>query len=122
MRPYWKGYLKLALVSCPIALHAACQSHSLRRRPYGHPHDRERSGTNNEGTAIWNAGLVRESAEVSNPHAPHDLAWHFGCIWSICPLFCIERRSVRSMLARPSESGRGEDFRAPHPVGWLGTP
>jgi len=20
MRPYWKGYLKLALVSCPIAL------------------------------------------------------------------------------------------------------
>src|SRR5712692_2744503 len=23
MRPYWKGYLKLALVSCPIALHAA---------------------------------------------------------------------------------------------------
>src|SRR4249919_893117 len=26
MRPYWKGYLKLALVSCPIALHAACAS------------------------------------------------------------------------------------------------
>src|SRR5436309_12472420 len=26
MRPYWKGYLKLALVSCPIALHAACTS------------------------------------------------------------------------------------------------
>jgi non-homologous end joining protein Ku len=24
MRPYWKGYLKLALVSCSIALHAAC--------------------------------------------------------------------------------------------------
>jgi len=24
MRPYWKGYLKLALVSCPITLHAAC--------------------------------------------------------------------------------------------------
>src|SRR5437899_9414587 len=24
MRPYWKGYL--ALVSCPIALHAACSS------------------------------------------------------------------------------------------------
>jgi non-homologous end joining protein Ku len=24
MRPYWKGYLKLALVSCPIALHTAC--------------------------------------------------------------------------------------------------
>jgi Ku70/Ku80-like protein len=24
MRPHWKGYLKLALVSCPIALHAAC--------------------------------------------------------------------------------------------------
>jgi DNA end-binding protein Ku len=24
--PYWKGYLKLALVSCPIALHAACSS------------------------------------------------------------------------------------------------
>jgi DNA end-binding protein Ku len=24
MRPYWKGYLKLALVSCPIELHAAC--------------------------------------------------------------------------------------------------
>ena len=23
MRPYWKGYLKLALISCPIALHAA---------------------------------------------------------------------------------------------------
>ena len=26
MRPYWKGYLKLALVSCPIALHGACSS------------------------------------------------------------------------------------------------
>jgi hypothetical protein len=26
MRPYWKGYLKLALVACPIALHAACSS------------------------------------------------------------------------------------------------
>ena len=26
MRPYWKGYLKLALVSCPIAVHAACSS------------------------------------------------------------------------------------------------
>jgi DNA end-binding protein Ku len=24
MRPYWQGYLKLALVSCPIALHTAC--------------------------------------------------------------------------------------------------
>jgi DNA end-binding protein Ku len=24
MRPYWMGYLKLALVSFPIALHAAC--------------------------------------------------------------------------------------------------
>src|SRR6059058_1054336 len=26
MRPYWKGYLKLALVSCPIALHAGCST------------------------------------------------------------------------------------------------
>jgi DNA end-binding protein Ku len=26
MRPYWKGYLKLALVSCPIALYAACST------------------------------------------------------------------------------------------------
>src|SRR5437879_8746905 len=26
MRPYWKGYLELALVSCPIALHAACST------------------------------------------------------------------------------------------------
>jgi DNA end-binding protein Ku len=26
VRPYWKGYLKLALVSCPIALHAVCSS------------------------------------------------------------------------------------------------
>src|SRR5258705_657390 len=26
MRPYWKGYLKLALVSCPIALHVACST------------------------------------------------------------------------------------------------
>jgi DNA end-binding protein Ku len=26
MRPYWKGYPKLALVSCPIALHAACST------------------------------------------------------------------------------------------------
>ena len=25
-RPYWKGYLKLSLVSCPIALHTACSS------------------------------------------------------------------------------------------------
>jgi DNA end-binding protein Ku len=26
VRPNWKGYLKLALVSCPIALHAACST------------------------------------------------------------------------------------------------
>jgi DNA end-binding protein Ku len=26
VRPYWQGYLKLALVSCPIALHAACST------------------------------------------------------------------------------------------------
>jgi DNA end-binding protein Ku len=26
VRPYWKGYLKLALVSCPIGLHAACST------------------------------------------------------------------------------------------------
>jgi len=26
MRPYWKGYLKLALVSCPIALYTACST------------------------------------------------------------------------------------------------
>src|SRR6266496_3055277 len=26
VRPYWKDYLKLALVSCPIALHAACST------------------------------------------------------------------------------------------------
>jgi DNA end-binding protein Ku len=26
VRPYWKGYLKLALVFCPIALHAACST------------------------------------------------------------------------------------------------
>jgi DNA end-binding protein Ku len=25
-RPYWKGYLKLSLLSCPIAVHAACAS------------------------------------------------------------------------------------------------
>jgi len=25
-RPYWRGYLKLSLVSCPIALHTACSS------------------------------------------------------------------------------------------------
>jgi DNA end-binding protein Ku len=25
-RPYWKGYLKLSLVSYPISLHAACSS------------------------------------------------------------------------------------------------
>jgi hypothetical protein len=26
VRPYWKGYLKFALVSCPIALQAACST------------------------------------------------------------------------------------------------
>jgi DNA end-binding protein Ku len=26
VRPYWKGHLKLALVSCPIGLHAACST------------------------------------------------------------------------------------------------
>jgi len=25
-RPYWKGYLKLSLVSCPIALYTATSS------------------------------------------------------------------------------------------------
>ena len=58
MRPYWKGYLKLALASCPIALHAACSTAEriafcvIRRKPapdsdairppipteVGHPH------------------------------------------------------------------------------------
>ena len=32
MRPYWKGYLKLALVSCPIALHAACTAERIAFR------------------------------------------------------------------------------------------
>src|SRR5437773_8130114 len=32
MRPYWKGYLKLALVSCPIALHAACSTAGIAFR------------------------------------------------------------------------------------------
>jgi non-homologous end joining protein Ku len=26
VRPYWKSYLQLALVSCPVALHAACST------------------------------------------------------------------------------------------------
>ena len=43
MRPYWKGHLKLALVSCPIALHTACSSaeriRPLFAAPSGHqPH------------------------------------------------------------------------------------
>ena len=25
-RPYWRGFLKLSLVSCPIAVHGACSS------------------------------------------------------------------------------------------------
>jgi hypothetical protein len=33
MRPYWKGYLKLALVSCPIAF--ACGVLNGRARPGG---------------------------------------------------------------------------------------
>jgi DNA end-binding protein Ku len=32
VRPYWKGYLKLALVSCPIALHAACSTERIALR------------------------------------------------------------------------------------------
>jgi hypothetical protein len=36
LRPYWKGYLKLALVSCPIALHAACECRARR-----HPADQQ---------------------------------------------------------------------------------
>jgi DNA end-binding protein Ku len=32
VRPYWKGYLKLALVSCPIALHAACTAERIAFR------------------------------------------------------------------------------------------
>jgi hypothetical protein len=31
VRPYWKGYLKLALVFCPIALHAACSTAAAQR-------------------------------------------------------------------------------------------
>ena len=44
MRPYWKGYLKLALVSCPIALHAACSGaerialQARRVRPWSRRH------------------------------------------------------------------------------------
>ena len=38
-RPYWKGYLKLSLVSCPIAVHAACS-----QRPRELPLSRVRSG------------------------------------------------------------------------------
>ena len=42
MRPYWKGYLKLALVSCPIALHASVSTiHApfpteVERKMHGH--------------------------------------------------------------------------------------
>jgi non-homologous end joining protein Ku len=31
-RPYWKGYIKLALVSCPIALYTASSSSERARR------------------------------------------------------------------------------------------
>jgi len=41
MRPYWKGYLKLALVSCPIALHAACST--AERAPVLQTIDMERA-------------------------------------------------------------------------------
>jgi hypothetical protein len=32
-RPYWKGYLKLSLVSCPIALYNASSSSEPGRLP-----------------------------------------------------------------------------------------
>ena len=32
MRPYWMGYLTLALVSFPTALHAACSTSERSRR------------------------------------------------------------------------------------------
>ena len=66
----------------------------------------------------------RSGRRSSQSNAPHDLPWWLGCIWSICPLFALTvGQSAQCLLTiGPSESGRGEDFRAPHPVGWLGTP
>ena len=39
-RPYWKGYLKLSLVSCPIALYAATSSGDRVRLPADQQEDR----------------------------------------------------------------------------------
>ena len=40
-RPYWKGYLKLSLVSCPIALTPATSVHREGFVPPGQQADRQ---------------------------------------------------------------------------------
>ena len=40
-RPYWKGYLKLSLVSCPIALHTGDQRRRAHRVPPDQQADRQ---------------------------------------------------------------------------------
>ena len=60
MRPYWKGYLKLALVSCPIALHAACSS---AERPSSDSHF-ERAAGSSTGAVSSGPARGQKSASV----------------------------------------------------------
>jgi non-homologous end joining protein Ku len=40
-RPFWKGYLKLSLVSCPIALYTATSPERARRLPADQQENRQ---------------------------------------------------------------------------------
>jgi hypothetical protein len=77
MRPYWKGYLKLALVSCPIALHSACSSDARRRYVFrshagrtagvaGHPVDARSAseGAPSEELLSWRRRIQSESGDA----------------------------------------------------------
>jgi hypothetical protein len=69
-RPYWKGYLKLSLVSCPISVYAACSSSERIFLSADQPQDRQPAAPDQPGMLNSLAVmLVRPSA----PQCPAEI-------------------------------------------------
>ena len=81
MRPYWKGYLRLALVSCPIALHAACSTADeeallahLKAKQAGAVQERNQTFAPPHRVINLMEALRRSVAEDTKPTAPRKQA------------------------------------------------
>jgi hypothetical protein len=118
-RPYWKGYLKLSLVSCPIAVHAACSSSeriSFRQinrveRAVLVGVERHRSGTIARSTAR------PRSVRASSPMASRVIRPLTTIVVTISPgiavcfqsvLLATQNNSMRSLTLRDAAVSAGE--------------